>query len=107
MRSYDPAHTRVRGKWGEHCIYYSKILYFSITHSNSQKYVPIDKGLMASALVRLPILSVLRLAALKLKNSGWCPHTVSIFTLRFTKNASQNGQKETPSEAITALPPLG
>jgi hypothetical protein len=71
-------------------------------------------ALMASALVRLPILTVLRLAPLKLKhivkpcaNSGWRPHTVSILTLRFTKNALQNGQKETPLEAITALPLLG
>ena len=71
-------------------------------------------ALMASALVRLPILSVLRLAPLKLKhvvkpcaNSGWRPHTVSIFTLRFTKNALQNGQKETPSEAIRAFLGLG
>jgi hypothetical protein len=62
---------------------------------------------MASALVRLPILSVLSLAPLKLKNSGWGPHTVSIFTLRFTKNALQNGQKETRSEAIRALLALG
>jgi len=62
---------------------------------------------MVSAVVRLPILSVLRLAPLKLKNSGWRPHTVSIFTLRFTKNALQNGQKETPSEAIKALPVFG
>jgi hypothetical protein len=62
---------------------------------------------VASALVRLPILIVLRLASLKLKNSGWRPQTVSIFELRFANNASQNGQKEIPAEAIGALPPLG
>ena len=27
------AHTRVRGKWGEHCIYDSKTLYFWITQN--------------------------------------------------------------------------
>jgi len=44
--------------------------------SSSQKYVPIDETLTASARVRLPMLSVLGLASLKSKNSGWRPQTV-------------------------------
>jgi len=47
-------------------------------------------------------LSVLGLASLKSKNSGWRPQTVCIFTLRFTKDALQHGQKETLPEAIRA-----
>ena len=33
--------------------------------------------------------------------------TVCIFTLLFTKKALQNGQRNTPSEAIRAFPLLG
>ncbi len=63
---------------------------------------------MASVFVRLPILSVLRLAPLKCKNSpALRAQTVCIFTLLFTKNALQNGQKNTPSEAISGLPLIG
>jgi len=77
---------------------------FKNVYSSSQKYVPIDVALTASVRVRFTHVERPKACFAKIqKLAPLCgAQTVCIFTLRFTKNALQHGQKETLPETIRA-----